>query len=147
MKRTGSATAAAAIALHGFRMEVLAGQRGCLPTGSLKVGTIQTWSKTYTVSSVVNANNQKNIVNGVFQGQIYDGALALAPNQGFACPGGVMDLKEPGCDGQTVALVPEIKKVFGPTWSDVSGPDAQGFYYITAFIVMQFKDKKGKPCP
>ena len=47
MKKTGSATAAAAIAMHGFRMEVLAQESGSCTRKNFNLGYTYTQTKTW----------------------------------------------------------------------------------------------------
>ena len=151
MKKTGSATAAAAIAMHGFRMEVLATASGVCACGRPKVtvGFTATRTREYMVSGGNSAGvtNLQNWLTALFDPGNSDESLENASiNQGFT--GTNVPLKEGSHNGQTTFLNPATFDVVGPTFSPVvERPLGSGNLYFTATIYVTRRNEAVVSCP
>lgn len=138
VKRTGSATAAAAIAMHGFRMEVLASE-SCW-TSKVDVGTFTVFSKTMQLSE-----------DDLFTAETSWLKLANSPNDisksGYKQVGGVQILQEDGCGGRKTKTSPSPLAPKNTPGDFLYTPPVGGVYSVTATIHIENRTHTGDPCP
>ena len=147
IKKSGSATVAAAIAYNGFKMEVLAGGSGCV-SWKVAVGFTSHRTKTYVCLDSAGldesvAETAMNQINTYFDPantsqQLEDAAAGWS--------GTNVVLKEMGCEGQVEYLDPATVTVVGPFWLPPVR-DGSGDWTITGSIDYTRRNAKGKDCP
>jgi len=151
MKKTGSATAAAAIATHGFRIELLASASApCSCTRpEVEIGQFVTYTKTYQASNLQGIQNTTTWFNNIFSAAVgFQGQESLLQQQGFTCtpPNGFSSLKERSHNGERTLISPPAQwKMSTPSW----GPPylVGSVYKIDCTITGSVTAYKTVPCP
>jgi hypothetical protein len=147
MKKTGAASVASVIALHGFKMEVLAGASYC-PYWDVPVGFTSQRTKTLVCldsasQGVEVAEAAMNQVNTYFDPSNTSQELedAAATWNGANVP-----LMESACNGLVTYLDPATVTVIGPSWLPPVR-DAGGDWTISGTILYTRRNAQGKTCP
>jgi len=135
-----SRSAATAIALHGFKMEVIASGSDC-PFSEVDVGTYKTYKKTITA-----ATSEETATAEATWLTLANSANSVTA-AGYVQDGAQKTLKEPGCHGQRTVTNPSpLPEKNTPGEFDIS-PVAGGGYSCVATINIEIRTHTGDPCP
>jgi hypothetical protein len=162
MKKTGAATVATTIALHGFRVEVLAStSTGSCPMEDVQIGFAIHYIKTYSATSPAGLQSQQTLLNNILNSRpnysgpnskesaLQQNGFTTIPSEGSTnnSPENFLKIIGRGCHGQAVAIPNSGWQMGTPSWSAVSGPDAEGNYWSQVNISGSWIFAKGAPCP
>jgi hypothetical protein len=150
MKKTGSASVAAAIALHGFKLEVLANASGGPCTCGRPKAEVGFFSKRVKIIgpfSVTAMDSAMGYLVNVFDPGNSDQALEnSSSSEGFAGPN--IPIMEASHYGNTTFLDPATFDVIGPDFSGLQEtPIGSGQYICTATIYCTRRNEKVVDCP